>query len=174
MSNNETDQNGENAHGAGFVSGVAYPLPFADYAVELAASAARYLWILSPRLDHAVFDSEALATALSALARGSRQTEVRILISDSRDIVSRGHRLLQLARRLPSAVHIQRLAEHPDWNGETIVIRDRDGVLYKPGGSGHDAFFEPSSRASTQRHIDLFKELWRYSEKDPNLRSLSL
>jgi hypothetical protein len=171
----ETADNGKQAeHGEGFITGVGYPEPFADYAVLLAQSASRYLWVLSPRLDHAAFDNEALADALSALARDSRQTEVRILISDSRDIVGRGHRLLQLARRLPSKVQLQRLAEHPDWNGETIVIRDHDGVLYKPGGSDHEAFYEPNSRASAQRHIDLFRELWRYSAKDPDLRSLSV
>jgi len=112
--------------------------------------------------------------ALSALARSSRQTQVRILVSDSRQIVAHGHQLLQLARRLPSTVHIQKLAEHPDWNRETIVIRDRDGVLYKPGGSDHEAFFEPDSRASTLRHLELFDELWRHSAMDVELRSLTL
>jgi hypothetical protein len=157
-----------------FLTGVEYPHPFDDLVVELTQSASRYIYILSPDLDHAAFDSDALNDALSKLARDSRQTQVRILIRDSRKIVAQGHRLLQLARRIPSTVHLQKLAEHPDWNDETIVIRDRDGVLYKPGGSDHDAFYEPDSRASTQRHLELFEELWRYSTKDPELRSLSI
>ena len=111
---------------------------------------------------------------MSALARSSRQAQVRILISDSRGLLGRRHQLLQLARRLPSVVHIRKLAEHPQWNNETVVIRDKDGVLYKPGGSEHDAFFEPNSRASTARHLELFDDLWRYSLEDPELRSLSL
>ena len=158
----------------GFVTGVEYPHPFAEMAVELCKSASRYVCILSPRLDHEAFDNPELAAALSALARLSRQTQVRILISDSRGLVGRGHHLLQLARRIPSSMTIQKLAEHPDWKGETIVIRDRDGVLYKPGGSGHDGFFEPDSRASTQKHLELFEELWRHSAQDTELRSLSL
>ena len=159
---------------AGFITGVAYPHPFAEMAAELCNSASRYICILSPYLDHEAFDTPELATALSALARNSRQTQVRILISDSRGLVGRGHRLLQLARRIPSSLAIQKLTEHPDWNGETIVIRDRDGVLYKPGGSGHDGFYEPDSRASTQKHLELFEELWRHSAQDTELRSLSL
>ena len=121
-----------------FVQGVAYPHPFDEMAVALCRSASRYICILSPYLDHAVFDNEELASALSALARSTRQTEVRILIADSRAVVGRGHRLLQLCRRLPSAIQIRRLQEHPDWNGQTVVIRDRDGVLYKPIGSDHE------------------------------------
>lgn len=157
-----------------FLTGVEYPHPFAELAVELCSSAARQVCILSPRLDHAAFDNPELAEVLGVLIRSSRQTGVRILVADSRPLVARGHRLLLMARRIPSSMQIHKLAEHPDWKGETIVIRDRDGVLYKPGGSDHEGFYEPSSRASTQRHLDLFEELWRYSAQDLELRSLSL
>lgn len=157
-----------------FITGVAYPAPFDRYTVALCESAMRHLAIQSPQLDHAAFDNSALVDAISALARRSRQAQVRILVSDARSLVTRGHKLLQLARRLPSVVHIRKLAEHPQWNNETIVIRDRDGVLFKPGGSDHDAFYEPDSRASTVRHLELFDELWRYSVEDPELRSLHI
>ncbi len=157
-----------------FLSGVQYPHPFDELAVALCDGAARHLCIQSPRLDHEAFDNPELVRAISALVRRSRQTEVRILISDSRGLVARGHRLLELARRLPTSVQIRKLGEHPDWNGETIVIRDRDGVLYKSGDSGHVGFYEPDSRASTRRHLERFNELWRYSVEDPDLRSLSV
>lgn len=157
-----------------FVAGVEYPEPFHQYAVELCSSASRYVCILSPELDHAAFDHSDLVDALSALARGSRQTQVRILLQDSRKVVSQGHRLLQLARRLPSTVLLQKIAEHPDWKGQTVVIRDLNGVLYRPRDSDSNAFYEPDSRASTQSHLDLFNELWRHSSSDPELRSLSL
>ena len=157
-----------------FTSGVEYPLPFDQFAVALCQSASRYICILSPQLDHAAFDNSELVEALSALARRSRQTQVRILVNDSRLMVSRGHQLLQLARRLPSTVHLRKLVEHPNWNNETIVIRDRDGVLFKPGGSDHEAFYEPDSRASTRRHLEMFDELWRFSEEDAELRSLTI
>ncbi|PLW66869.1 hypothetical protein [Pseudohalioglobus lutimaris] len=162
MSNNE------------FLQGVDYPHPFDELAVALGSSATRYLCILSPALDHAAFDNEELASALSALARGSRQTQVRILVANTSTMVNRGHRLLSLARRIPSSILIRRLDEHPDWTGQTLVIRDRDGVLYKPGGSGSDGFYEPSSRASTERHLVLFNELWRHSVQDSNLRTLNI
>lgn len=157
-----------------FTTGIEFPHPFNDYAVELAQSASRYLCILSPTLEHAAFDSDALAGAIGALARDSRQTRIRILIQDARPLVSRGHRLLQLSRRMPSKVELRKLPEHPQWRGETIVIRDLDGVLYRPGGSEERAFYEPDSRASTQRHADLFEELWRHGTRDTELRALNI
>lgn len=157
-----------------FVSGVEYPEPFHQYAVELCRSASRYVCILSPDLDHAAFDHGDLVDALSALARRSRQTQIRILLQDSRKVVARGHRLLQLSRRLPSTVLMQKIAEHPDWKGQTVVIRDLNGVLYRPQDNDINAFYEPDSRASTARHMELFNELWRHSSSDPELRSMSL
>lgn len=156
------------------LTGVQYPHPFDELLVELCGSASREICILSPRLDHEVFDNPALVTALSALVRSSRQTQVRILVSDSRALVARGHRLLLLARRLPSAVHIHQLVHHPDWRGQTVVIRDHSGVLFKPGDSDHDGFYEPDSRASTQQHREMFEGLWQLSGQDIELRALSL
>ena len=160
MSNNQT------------VTRIEYPRPFNEYAVSLCSDASRYVCILSPQLDYKAFDSSDLVEALSALARRSRQTQVRILISDPRPLVGRGHALLELARRLPSTIHIRKLAEHPNWNNETVVIRDRAGVLYKPGGSEHEAFYEPDSPASTRRYLEQFEQLWRYSVEDSELRAL--
>ncbi|MEZ5501971.1 MAG: hypothetical protein R3E50_04700 [Halioglobus sp.] len=157
-----------------YIVGIEYPRPFDEYAVSLCRGAARYICILSPALDHEAFDNSDLADALSALARRSRQTLIRILISDSRPLLGQGHRLLQLARRLPSTIKMRKLAEHPDWNNETVVIRDRNGVLFKPGGSEHDAFYEPDSRPATQKHLERFDELWRFSVEDPELRSLHI
>jgi predicted GNAT family N-acyltransferase len=152
---------------------VDYPEPLASAAAALCASASRYLCIQSPTLDHAVFDREPLVDAVSALARGGRQTEVRILVSDTRGLLQRGHRLLTLARRLPTSVSIRRLAEHPDWNDETVVIRDRDGLLLQPEPQQR-GIYEPDSRARVQGHLDLFNELWRLASEDTALRTLNL
>lgn len=174
MSNNNDIKKDETNNVDAFASAIDYPEPFHAYALALCESASRYVCILSPQLDHAAFDHSDLADALSALARSSRQTQVRILLRDSRPVVTRGHRLLQLARRLPSTIKIHVLKEHPDWNGQTLVIRDRNGVLYRPEDGDNSAFYEPDSRASTQRHQELFDELWRYSENEPELRSINL
>lgn len=159
---------------AQFIRGVEYPSPFDRLVVELVESAARHIYIMSPRLDYQVFDNEDLLRALRALVRRTRQTEARILIADSRPLVTRGHRLLEMARRLPTSIQIRKLEEHPEWRGETVVIRDRDGVLFKPGDANHEAFYQPDSRAVTQQYLDQFKALWDCSSLDIELRSMRL
>jgi hypothetical protein len=164
----ETDKTGDRR------SGVAYPEPFASLCVELVADATRYIRIYSPRLDHVVFDNPELISALAGVARRNRYSEVRILISDSRPIIKRGHRLLSLARRLPSSIAIQKLSDHPELPGDSFVLRDDNGTLFKPLDSDRDGFFVPDDRAQAKPYIDKFDALWLKSQPDPELRSLRL
>lgn len=157
-----------------YSNGIEYPHPFAEWATALAADASREICVLSPDLDHRAFDDRDFADALSALARRSRNSRVRILVSDYRPMVQRGHRLLALARRLPSSILLQQLNEHPDWKGETLVIKDRSGVLCKPAQADQAAFCEPDSRARTERYLELFEELWRHSAPHIEFRSVPL
>jgi predicted GNAT family N-acyltransferase len=157
-----------------FITGVSYPEPFATLAIELAATANRQLRIYSPKLDHAVFDRQALADAIAAVARNSRYSDIRILICDSKPIVKQGHRLLNLSRRLPSSVRIQKLSDHPNLPDYSFVIRDTDGTIYKPNDANRGGFYEPDSRASAKKFIDQFDELWSRSKPDSELRILGV
>ncbi|MBE9538475.1 MAG: hypothetical protein IMF06_05290 [Proteobacteria bacterium] len=151
-----------------------YPHPFDQLTVELCNSARRYIRILSPDLDHEVFDNDELREAISKLARRSRHTQVRILISDTRALVQRGHRLLELSRRVPNLVHIQVLEKHPEMNDDVMVIRDMDGLLFKPGDSEHQGRFEPDSRAITKDYVEKFDKLWERSVPNAELRRMGL
>jgi len=157
-----------------FITGVRYPEPFATLALALMSSARRHLRVYSYTLDSDVFDDENFVSAISALARRGRQSEIRILISDAKPMVSRGHRLLALARRLSSKVSIRVLTEHPSLPDATYVVRDNDGVIYKPDERARPGFYEPNSRASSKRFVEEFDLLWHWGEDDPRLKLLRL
>jgi predicted GNAT family N-acyltransferase len=153
---------------------VPYPQPFAQLVVAQARLARRELAVLSPRLERIIFEQEDLDVALRALMRGSRESRIRLLVRDARPLVEHSHRLLQLARRVPSNVELRRLAEHPEWDGETQVLRDRSGFLTHPGGAGSPGYYQPDDRGRTRNALSRFEELWRCSTVDPEFRSLSL
>lgn len=81
--------------------------------------------ISSPLLNPAVFNNEDLRSALSRFARSSRNAQVRILVSNARVIGQRGHRLLELSRRLSTSVVIRMLdlAEH-EIQSEYLLLED--------------------------------------------------
>ncbi|WOJ94067.1 GNAT family N-acetyltransferase [Congregibacter variabilis] len=156
------------------VTQLRYPQPFAELVIAQATLARRELRILSPRLDPRVFDNEDLESAIRSFLRGGSLCNVQILVQDARAIVQRGHRLLALSRRLPSRVEIRRLAEHPQWNGETLVMRDRGSLLEMPGTDTDYGFYRPKDRARTEAAINHFAELWRLGHVDPEFRALSI
>ena len=163
------DLNPEEAH-----RDIRYPHPFAELALYLASGARRNLRIYSPMLDHEVFDNPDFASAITALVRNSRNSNIRLLINDSKAIVKRGHRLLDISRRLSSSVKIQLISEHPELITDNFVIRDNDGIVYKPNDKKRLGFYEPHSKAACQQPIEQFDLLWERSQPDRELRELRL
>ncbi len=101
----------------------------ADVVVQMTRQTERYLRIFSPALSHPVFDNAHLADAISSLARRSRYTDIRILVTDSRPMTQRGHALLNLHRRLSSNVPILKLPYETTELSDTVVIADDCGVI---------------------------------------------
>ena len=157
------------------LSAVRWPQPFAQLVLAQAQLARRELHILSPQLDPLVFDQPELGSALTGLLRrAGRRARIRIIVADVYAVASSGHTLLQLARRLPSGIAMRVLPEHPDWDGETRVIRDRDSLLRHPGGSRAAGSYAPGERRRGEQALTRFDDLWRAAREDPELRSMSL
>ncbi|MEO0437829.1 MAG: GNAT family N-acetyltransferase [Pseudomonadota bacterium] len=153
---------------------VRYPQPFSDLVVAQASLARRELRILSPRLDRTAFEQQDLYSAIRRLLQRGRMSRIQIIVQDVASLVSRGHGMLELARRLPSAVEMRTLKEHPQWNGDTLVIRDRDSVLTRSAGDQAAAFYRPHDRARAKTAVSRFDDLWNASAVSPEFRSLSI
>ncbi|MEM6301001.1 MAG: GNAT family N-acetyltransferase [Pseudomonadota bacterium] len=153
---------------------VRYPQPFSDLVVAQARLARRELRILSPRLDRAAFEQQDLYSAVRQLLKRGRMSRVQVIVQDVPSLIARGHGMLELARRLPSAVEIRALKEHPQWNGDTLIIRDRDSVLTRSSGDHAAAFYRPQDRARAKTAVSRFDDLWNASTVSPEFRSLSI
>lgn len=146
----------------------------AAVALELAQQATRQLRLLSNELEPALFDSEPFATALSALARGHRHSEIRMLVLNGRAIAQRGHRLLALHRRLPSAVRIRRLTLGEADVPENFLIADTSGLLCFNLREPERAWADFHNLPVAENYRSRFDEWWSRAEEDPELRQLSL
>lgn len=151
-----------------------YPSPLDQLVIALARGARRDLAILSPVLDAQLFESPDLLNAVRRLIRSEQHARVRILVSDARELVRQGRGLINLARRAPSKVMFRTLKEHPDWSGDTLVLRDRGGVLGYSGDGRVPGFFRPADRASCASALDRFEDLWKAGVDSPEFRNLSL
>ena len=151
-----------------------YPEPAAQLILNLCERAERRVKVFSDTLDHALFDNKELAECLSYLARGKRDSLVQLLITDSKPIQVKGHRLLELARKLPSSVQLHTTRVPEALAGKLLVIADHYGVAYMHNVNHPKLRFEPDDRPLCTRMNDAFERVWQRSERDPNLRILDI
>ncbi|TQV73535.1 hypothetical protein FKG94_17720 [Exilibacterium tricleocarpae] len=148
---------------------------FRTHALEMTAHAQRSIDILSAELDFPLYNQEGFQQALSALARRSRNSRIRILVKSTQPMVEKGHLVAQLAQRLPSKLQIRRLNQPPQDDAMAYLIADRELLLYKNDEEQYQGFANYAARPEARRLLEEFTYLWEQQARpDPQLRLLTL
>ncbi|MEX2479608.1 MAG: hypothetical protein WD928_01990 [Gammaproteobacteria bacterium] len=145
-----------------------------EVSLELARQCSRYLDIVSRHLDPALYDNDEFCDAVKSLALGNRHARIRLFIIDSRPLVRRGHRLIDLAIRLPSFIHVRGPSpQHREFN-EAMLVADRVGYVHRRFADRPEARADFYDRRSSSALIDRIDELWERGSPDPNFRRLHI
>jgi predicted GNAT family N-acyltransferase len=136
--------------------------------------AKRDLAIFSLNLDPAVFDQPAFLEAFKALALRSRFTRIRILLQDNVLVLQQGHRLVELAQRLPSVIEIRKPNEDYLTFPENFLLVDDCGYLHRKGSESYTGIACYHNRHRVNRLLALFDEAWAYGTPDRELARLHL
>jgi hypothetical protein len=128
--------------------------------------------IFSRDLDAGPYDQARFLKALGALCLGNREARVRILVRDPMTAVKRGHRLIELSRRLSSSIEIRQ--PHPDYQhyNEAFLVADNCGLIHRTLSDRYEGsanFYDP---VEAERKTKFFTEIWERSEAHPDLRRL--
>jgi|CXWL01.1.fsa_nt_gi predicted GNAT family N-acyltransferase len=145
-----------------------------DLTLELIQSARHELCIYTRDLEPAIYDDGALVEAIRHVALSGRGAHVRILVQDTARALRDGHRLLDLAQRLSSIVHIRRPAHEDQQYAGAFVLTDNGGYFFRTFGDrfeGEGDLYYPPRRDELKRYFD---EVWERAEQPPELRRLSL
>lgn len=144
-------------------------------AIERLGRDARHaLCVLHPSLDPRVFDHDDVLGSWRTLAVRPR-SQLRVLVHDAAPLLADGHRLVDLAQRLSTAVQV-RVVEDDEHRAypSAFVLNDVDGFLLQP----HVA--RPDARGSTCRPgehaqlLRLFDLMWERAAPASVLRPLQL
>lgn len=142
--------------------------------LALASQARRSIEIVSRHLDPVLYDTDAFAAALRGLVVDSRRAQVRMLVLDPSPVVSRGHRLVELAQRLSSYVAIRVPGpEHREFN-EAWLVADNTGYLHRRFSDRFEAVANFADRRFATHLANRFDEIWQRAQPDPNLRRLHI
>ncbi|MGK0460128.1 MAG: putative GNAT family N-acyltransferase [Candidatus Azotimanducaceae bacterium] len=142
--------------------------------LAMCRQATQSIRILSPMLDHKLFDSVELLENFSALARRNKYTHIEILLYDSHRVVKNGHALLEIARRLPSSIGIRIV--HPELRNSNyeFVLADGAGVIYRQDYESYEGSANFKDVTECNRLNRQFQRAWESGLQDPNLRQLKI
>lgn len=140
----------------------------------MATQCRRRLDIASRHLDPAVYDDDDFVEAVKQFVLGSRQARVRLFVVDSRPLLTRGHRLIELAMRLSSFIELRGPApQHRDFN-EALLLADNAGYIHRPFSDRFEGKANFSDRRLTAAYAERFDALWERGTPDRNFRRLHL
>ena len=142
--------------------------------LDLLQTPSRTVRIYSQELDHALFDRADVTDALSEFVRHGPPARLQILIHSSGSIVSRGHQLLELARRLDSKIEIRKVPGELATDRSSFVLADEQGYFLLPDHREYQAMANAFDPVQSERLVERFDYLWDRSETDPDLRVLRL
>ncbi|WP_232199371.1 DUF7931 domain-containing protein [Thioalkalivibrio thiocyanodenitrificans] len=138
------------------------------------ADARRRVWILSPDLSPVIYDDADLVDAISGLARRSRHADVRILIQDRRSLPAEKHRLVDLALRISSRIHLRRQAPDEPALEESMLLVDAGAYLHQPRAGDPVALADANAPPRVQTLEGRFRTYWNHAIPDPELRRLKI
>jgi hypothetical protein len=140
----------------------------------VAQNCLRTLDITSRHLDPAIYDQALFVEAVKQIVLNNRLARIRLLVTDIAPLVSRGHRLIELATRLSSFISIRKPGRDYKNFNEAMVLADNKAYIHRRFA---DRFESVASYDDPRRTADLtgrFEEIWERAEIDANFRRLQL
>jgi len=126
--------------------------------------------IFSHRLDLALYDQVQLEQSLSELARAHRFAHVRILVADTQTLIEYGHRLVRLAIRLPSKMHIRKVLEPPETKAAGFCLGDSQQLVYLASEDDYQGFYDTEAGPQVQNLREAFNRAWELAEEEPRFK----
>ena len=144
------------------------------HALALLQQARFSLSLYSPDLEAWLYSHSSVQDACTQFLLASPKNRLRILVRDVGRPVRQGHRLLNLARRITSNLHIRRVNPDQPCDESAYLLADDRGLLLREQPeqyAGYTLYNDPGRVRQRQAQFD---QAWDISLSDPDLRSFLL
>lgn len=151
-----------------------HPQDARAHTLALLQQAQRSLCIYSADFEPWLYHHSSMQAACTRFLLANPRNQLRILLRDVSRAVKDGHRLLALARKLPSNCHIRKL--HPDYPNEAsnFLLVDNCALLVRPEPSQYAGYACYQDPANVRLRQAQFEQAWNTSISDADLRSFLL
>lgn len=140
---------------------------------SLVGQARQRVWLYDRMLDHDLYDRQSFRDLLSWLARHHRNSEIRLLIQDDAPLVKRRHRVVELARRLPSSISLRLVNQDYPPTEQPFLLVDRE-VLFRHQFDRPEGFAGFADGGRVKLLAESFQRMWDTARPSLELRELPL
>ena len=141
----------------------------------MAVQARKELRLLTPDLEPFLYDRAPFLDNVKRLAVDRRgRLPVRILLIDAEPALHRGHRLIELSRKLSSAVQIHAVPAEFAEQCDHYLLADDSGYCLRRFTAPTAALVDFNGAASVRRMQRGFEQLWAQGQVHSGLRRLHL
>lgn len=132
------------------------------------------LKLFTPNLDPRIYDTNEFIEAVKKIALSSSRSKVYILLQDPTIVVTRGHRIVELARRISSHIFIHRASEDDQERIDSFLIVDEIGLIHRPHSDRYEGTVEFNNPGEARLLVKDFNNAWERSFPEPELRRLHI
>jgi len=135
-----------------------------DLILELVSQASKTVDIFTRDMASRIYDNADFIRSLRDLVIRNDKTKIRVLVIDPDKTIKLGHRLIELARRLTSAIEIRHV--HADYraDSQSYLIADGCGVLHRKLASRYEAIINFNTPLFGRELLNHFNEVWEHSQ----------
>lgn len=145
-----------------------------SHCLAFITQAQRSLSLYSQDFQPQLYNHSAIEQACIGFLLANHRHHLRILVADLGHSVRHGHRLLNLAKRLPSQCHIRKL--NPNYSNPALnfLLADQHAMLLHPNPQLSDGYACYTAVGRVRQQQKSFEQSWDHSLIDPDLRSFLL
>lgn len=143
-------------------------------ALQLVQQASREVLIASYDFDSRIYSNNEFVDALASFVRAGRDAQVKVLIWKTSPAVKQGHRMIELAQRLTSSIHIHEPDRvHKDFI-ESFMVVDGTAYLHRPLADRFEGIADFHAPLIARDLKERFVEMWERSTPSSEFRRLRI
>src|SRR5210317_1197262 len=135
-----------------------------DLLFDMLGQAQHNLFIFSHNFDGALYDTNEFIERLRHLLLNNKNSMARILVQDMNFLVKHGHRIVELARRLPTSIEIREANKRFEHVNTCYAVADNHGVIFRTDAFRFDAKIDYHDPRLAKDLLKQFNDMWEQSE----------
>lgn len=142
--------------------------------IKMAQQCRKSIDIISRNLEPHIYDNTDFIDAIKKLVLDNRKAKVRILVTDAKSLVQKGHRLIPLSYTLSSYIEFRIPNEDYKESNDSLFLADSTGYIHRLNDHRFEGILNFNDKRVSKHLLHTFDEIWSRANPDSNLRQVHI